>query len=145
MAKPKPFRWYKIVGHPIDGHSADFIYFVESAMPSNVIKYYGKRRKCDTESGTMVVQFPIHEKDVQLMQASWTPEQIGEPVTGNVETFVKVLPATRYICECGKEHVSEFPYPSMWCSCGKKALPLDKVLIHKAVQEQQSRPPMPYQ
>ncbi|GEO25524.1 hypothetical protein AAC03nite_13090 [Alicyclobacillus acidoterrestris] len=64
IGKHQSLKWFRIVGHPYDGSSADFIYFVESTSPRSVIKYHGKRRKLDTGDGTITVQFPSNEKDV---------------------------------------------------------------------------------
>ena len=143
MGKQQLFKWYRIVGHPQDGRNTDFVYYVESASPRNVIKYYGKWRKCETENGRIIVQFPFHENGVQLMPPTWTPEQ-AEPIDSSVTTVLKVIPATRYVCECGKEHASEFPYPSMWCSCGRKAYPVGKMPYQKGFQQKHGNHPLEY-
>lgn len=142
MARQQHFKWYRIVGHPQDGRSIDFIYYVESLSPHNVIKYYGKRRKCEAENGRITVEFPFHENAVQLMSPPWKPE-LAESIDDNVATVVKVIPATRYVCECGKQHASEAPYSSMWCSCGRKAYPVSKIALREAGQQRED-PPLEY-
>ncbi|QSO45494.1 hypothetical protein [Alicyclobacillus mengziensis] len=139
MSKQQPFRWYRIVGRSQDGRSLDFVYYVESSSPHNVIKYYGKRRKCETENGRITVQFPSHENAVQVMPSTWVPE-LAEPIDSSVTMVLKVIPATHYVCECGKEHASEFPYPSMWCRCGRKAYPVGKMPSQERFQQHQNHP-----
>lgn len=126
--EPRALKWYKIVGYPTSNHIIDvntpFIRFIESASPHNVLKYHGGKRRCEIATGKVAtIQFPTQGKDVQLL-SHWNPEQVSDRVDINPYAIVKVIPVTKYRCECGQERVSEHPYPSMWCSCGKKAFPI---------------------
>lgn len=133
--KSKPMQWYRLRGYSVgqDGQTVDtlFISIVEAQSKHNVLKYYGGRRKCKTPDGTQdFVNFPRHEHEIERMPLDYKPTQ--ELLTGphyvSKNLVVQVKPATRYLCSCGKQHISEYPYPSMWCSCGQKAYPVPYVV-----------------
>lgn len=129
--KMKPLQWYRLRGYSVqaDGQTVDcaFVFIVESQSKHNVLKYYGGRRKFKTPDGKQtMVYFPRHEHEIELMKGDYqpTPESLLGPQYISKNLVTRVIPATRYLCSCGKEHISEYPYPSMWCSCGKKAFPV---------------------
>lgn len=114
-------RWYKMVGFCAEQKETPVVAFVEASSRKKVVKYHGGRRKHTSPQGDVLVDFPTAEKDIQILSKKWTPSQTAELVPAAI---VEVIPVTHYRCECGKEHLSEFPYPSMWCTCGGKAWPV---------------------
>lgn len=128
--KLKTLQWYRLRGYSLqtDGQTVDcvFVFIVESQSKHNVIKYHGGRRKCPTPDGKQaIVYFPRHEHEIERMPREYhvTPESLSGPQYVSKNLVIRVIPATRYLCSCGQEHISEYPYPAMWCSCGNKAFP----------------------
>jgi hypothetical protein len=102
-----------------------FLYLVEAASKHNVIKLYGGRQVyvADGHPTKTQVFFPTKEQDIEVMPEPWTPTATDGAVN-MPGVVVKVVPATRYECaHCGVVRHSEYPYPSMWCSCSHKAYP----------------------
>jgi hypothetical protein len=132
MKKSKAFKSFRIVGHP-DNDAANtnltFVYFVEALNPQHVVKYYGGKRKYEDEKNglRLLVQFPGRHQDVMMMPMSWDPNGMMNEPSDEQNTITKIIPATRYQCDCGEVRLSDFPYPSMWCSCGHKAFPLQEI------------------
>ncbi|QSO45817.1 hypothetical protein [Alicyclobacillus mengziensis] len=120
-------KWYKISGYAVDNRSIAIVAFVEATSRRKVLKYHGGRRRHHGPDGHVVVQFPTNKNDIQLLGKHWSPDRITEL---NHEAIIEIVPVTRYVCECGLEHVSEFPYRSVWCSCGKKAFPSSTTSLH---------------
>lgn len=136
--KHKTFKWFMIVGYPTKAEDGQekipFICCIQSESPRNVLKYHGGKQRCEDMAGNMVtVQFPTKERHVQLLP-NWQPENAFEPEANQIGV-VRVIPVTKYRCECGEERFSEYPYRSMWCSCGQKAYP---------IQDEWNRPIPPF-
>jgi hypothetical protein len=137
MDKSKSFKWFRIVGHPADekvNPGFTFVYYVEALKPQHVVKYYGGKRKYDDAKNglQLLVQFSGRFQDVLPMPATWNPWEQSRELQegqGTIKTITKIIPATRYQCDCGEVRLSEFPYPSMWCSCGHKAFPLEDTFM----------------
>jgi len=143
MKDTKQYHWYRMIGHTTDptlaGANSQFVYFVEAASPHTVLKYYGGKRKWqDGEGGTHIIQFPTREKDVMAMPKSGIPTEF--PMAEATESISRIIPATRYHCACGKVHISEYPFKSMWCTCGKKAFPAS--LADTASQDDKHEQPL---
>lgn len=113
-------QWFKITGQSVGEKQIPVVAFVEATSREKVLKYHGGRRKEVFPNGKLVVQFPTRPEQVQVLGKTLVPDRLQT----DPEAIVAVIPVTRYQCECGKVHVSEYPYPSMWCSCGKKAFPV---------------------
>ncbi|KPV44007.1 hypothetical protein [Alicyclobacillus ferrooxydans] len=143
--KTRVLKWYQIVGYAVDDSNMEnpFTYLVESESPHNVLKLHGGRRRCETADGkSVLVQFPTREKDVKWMP-NWTPTDVylvglsGAPGTAGASGstgVTKVIPVTKYLCTCGREHFSEHPYRSVWCKCGQKAFPVPQPWEAQAAQ-----------
>ncbi|KPV43491.1 hypothetical protein AN477_11760 [Alicyclobacillus ferrooxydans] len=115
-------RWYKITGQCLDQRSVPVIAFVEATSLGKVLRYHGGRRRHITgPNGDIEVQFAKDKQAVQLLGKRLKPERIQPD---DPSSIIQVIPATRYRCSCGKELVSDYSYPSMWCSCGLKAYPV---------------------
>lgn len=112
--KSKTLKWYKIIGHPVQTEplgNMEYIYFVESESPHNVLKNHGGMRKCETKDGVRIlVQFPTREKNVQLIP---TRNLDPLPVSIMSNEVIKIIPVARYECTCGEERYSEHPYVFM--------------------------------
>lgn len=118
MKSHKHYHWYRLVGRTPQN---EFCYYVEAESPHTVIKLHGGKRKILDTKGTLVMaEFPTREKDVSVMPAHFLPTEV---TAEHINPVTRIFPATRYTCTCGKIHVSEYPYKSMWCTCGQKAFP----------------------
>ena len=120
--KPKTYKWFMIKGYvdPRKDSDRPFVRFVESESARNVIKYHGGMRGQTKQDGErVVIQFPNRESEVQRLW-NWDPDRAIDMAGASED--VTIVPATRYKCECGREHTSEYPYPSVWCQCGRKAV-----------------------
>lgn len=130
MKKDVPsLLWYRIMGHPLSPapfHTLEC--FVEATAASRVAKLYGGKRHYKNDQGDYFLSFPDQSADVRCMSATWTPSEAN--LTPRDDVLVEIIPATRYLCDCGKIHVSDYPYPSMWCQCGQKALPRNRLQPH---------------
>lgn len=113
-------QWYQITGHSVDDMERSVVAFVQATSRRKVLRYHGGRRKELFPGGTVIVEFPTEQGAVQLLGKRLKPERLQAAS----DSIVEVIPVTRYRCECGEERVSEYPYPSMWCGCGKMVLPL---------------------
>lgn len=112
----RKLQWYQITGYMAE-EGRPVVAFVQATSRKKVLRYHGgKRRQRSTET-SRVIWFPTDQKEVQLLGRRLKPERLRT----ETDAIIQVIPVTRYFCECGKVHVSEYPYPSLWCSCGKKA------------------------
>ena len=91
----------------------EIVAYVEATSKNTVLRYHGGKQQA--YMGT-IVEFPTKKCDVLVVGRKLQDSQIDE----GQDAIVEVIPVSRYHCDCGKEHVSERPYPSVWCSCGKK-------------------------
>lgn len=107
-------QWFKMTGHFLNGMECEVIAYVEATSKNKVLRYHGGKQEVYT--GT-IVEFPTERCEVQVVGRQLQDNQIDEEQDAIVEV---IIPASRYHCDCGKEYVSEHPYPSVWCSCGKK-------------------------
>ncbi|RIV17213.1 hypothetical protein D2Q93_15710 [Alicyclobacillaceae bacterium I2511] len=116
-------RWYLLSGlaqaigkFPVVEFAIQFV--VESSSVKEVLKNYGGTRTYRFPDGQHLrIQFPDHAAGITATAGDWfTAQSDTLPAT-------YVLPVTRYVCSCGQVHESEYPYPSMWCTCGQKAYP----------------------
>lgn len=114
-------QWYKITGHVANDAKHHVIAYVEATSKLQVLRYHGGTRK-QTQTG-IIIQFPINKNEVELLGKRLEPENIE----ATKDTLVEVVPVHRYSCPCGQTHVSEHPYPYVWCSCGRKVLPENKL------------------
>lgn len=113
-------QWWKITGHSVDDKALPVVAFVEATSRKKVLRYHGGQRKQTLANGNVMVLFTTDQTEVELLGKKLKPERLK----AESDAIIAVMPATRYLCECGREHVSEHPYPSVWCSCGKKARPV---------------------
>jgi hypothetical protein len=116
-------RWWEIIGNSDSG--TKFIHMVEATSRRKVIRHFGGVRQCKDLDGTIVpVTFPGRQGQVQVRSKKWSPGTLTHLFVPDANTIVQVIRAPRYQCECGEIHISEGKYPSVWCSCGKKAFPI---------------------
>ena len=104
-----------------------FICIVQSTSPRHVLKQYGGIKKHIDAGKVIHLQFPTQQKEIHVFPKQWEPQDdanFAETPLG----FIKIIPVTRYLCECGEERLSEHRYPSVWCTCEKKMFPVDKEL-----------------
>ncbi|WP_072875170.1 hypothetical protein [Alicyclobacillus tolerans] len=119
----KRLRWWDISGQSESGTT--FIYIVEATSRKKVIRRFGGTKQCKDFDGTTVsVTFPRDQGQIRVHANDWFPGTLTHLYVPDTRTIVEVIRAPRYICECGQVHISDMPYPSMWCSCGKKAYPI---------------------
>lgn len=127
--KEKKFQWFQITGystlHAEGEANLQFRYFIEAESPHEIVKWYGGRHKCVSNEGQMVIaNFPSKESAIVRMPTTWRPAEVSpQQYKADNAVIERIIPATRYHCQCGKIHISTRPYPSMWCSCGRKAFP----------------------
>jgi len=111
-------KWYQITGRFVDDATQHVVAYVEATSPTKVLRYHGGRR---TQRDTgIVIEFPTEKRDVKVLGKKFSTDK----TSNDPGATLQVIPVTRYRCECGKVHLSEYPYSSMWCQCGKKALPV---------------------
>jgi hypothetical protein len=111
-------QWYQICGTRVD-NNLPVVALVEATSRQAVLKYFGGRRQQSRLGERFLIQFPADTKDVQPL-GKYLKAECVYTASGVV---IEVIPATRYQCSCGKEHISEHPYPGVWCSCGQRVLP----------------------
>lgn len=119
-------RWWDISGQSESGTS--FVYIVEATSRRKVIRRFGGTKQCKAFDGTTVsVTFPSDQGQIRIHVNDWSPGTLTHLYVPESKTIVQVIRAPRYACECGEILISEDRYPSMWCSCGKKAYLLEDV------------------
>lgn len=119
-------QWYQICGTRIDNH-LPVITFVEATSRQAVLKYHGGCQKQSAFGNLFFVQFPTDKQNVRAL-GKYLNIDIERLYAAEPDVIIKVIPITRYRCSCGKEHISEHPYPGVWCSCGQRALPVESTL-----------------
>lgn len=119
----KRLRWWEIIGRSDSGTT--FIHLVEATSRRKVIRHFGGVKQCKDLDGAIVpVTFPQGQGQVQVRSQKWSPGTLTHLYMPDTTTIVQVIRAPRYLCECGNILISEGQYPSMWCSCSKKAYPI---------------------
>lgn len=118
-------RWWEIIGHSESGTT--FVHMVEATSRRKVIRHFGGLKHCKDFDGTTVsVTFPGDPGQIQVRSKKWSPGTLTHLFVPDAKTIVQVIRAPRYACECGQIHISEGKYPSLWCSCGKRAYPIQE-------------------
>ncbi|MCF8564571.1 hypothetical protein LLE49_07410 [Alicyclobacillus tolerans] len=122
----KRLRWWDISGQSESGTT--FIHIVEATSRKKVIRRIKRIKQCKDFDGNIVpVTFPHDQGQIRIHSNKWSPGTLTHLYIPDTKTIVQVIRAQRYQCECGQIHISDIPFPSMWCSCGKKAYPIQEV------------------
>jgi hypothetical protein len=124
-------HWYRMVGQEhqdtTDQRPAcEIITYVEATTPKQALREYGGlHRVVSIEGKLLVIDYPTSPAKLELLPKQWHPPTLL-PFHRSLDenTLERYLPATRYLCTCGKMHISIHPYASVWCSCGNKAFPV---------------------
>ncbi|MCF8563818.1 hypothetical protein LLE49_03570 [Alicyclobacillus tolerans] len=125
-------RWWEITGYSyLDKEhqhtDSTFIFFVEALSRNKAAQKMKGVQHCeDHHHRRVAVYFPEGKGKIRVHARNWSPKSMDVTRIENESTVVRIIPAVRYVCECGEVRVSERRYPSMWCSCGKKAYPAEK-------------------
>ncbi|QSO50149.1 hypothetical protein JZ785_14340 [Alicyclobacillus curvatus] len=134
MSKQR-LRWWDISGQFESGTT--FVYIVEATSRKKVIRRFGGTRECkDFDGITVTVTFPREPGQLRVHANNWSPGTLTHLYLPDEKTIVQVIRAPRYECECGQIHISEGTYPSVWCSCGKKAYPVVEIPQKKLPETQ---------
>ncbi|SDW65254.1 hypothetical protein SAMN04489725_11063 [Alicyclobacillus hesperidum] len=116
-------RWWDISGQ--SESDTIFVHIVEATSRKKVIRRFGGTKQCKDFDGTTVsVTFPRDQGQIRVHANDWFPGTLTHLYVPDTRTIVELIRAPRYKCECGEVHISEGKYPSVWCSCGKKAYPV---------------------
>lgn len=120
-------RWWEISAQSVSGTT--FIYIIEATSRRKVSRRIKGIKHCkDFDGITTSVTFPLDQGQIRVRSKKWSPGILTHLFIPETRTIVQVIRAPRYECECGRVHISDLPYPSMWCSCGKKAYPIQEML-----------------
>ncbi|QSO48522.1 hypothetical protein [Alicyclobacillus mengziensis] len=132
-------RWWEIIGRSDSGTT--FVHMIEATSRRKVIRHFGGVRQCKDFDGTIVpVTFSRHQGEIQVRSKKWSPGTLTHLFVPDAKTIVQVIRAPRYKCECGEIHISEDKYPSIWCTCGKRAYPVVDVSQQKQQDIQLQEP-----
>lgn len=118
----KRLRWWEISAQSESG--TRFIHIVEATSRRKVIRRIKGIKQCRAFDGSIIpVTFTHDQGQIRVRANKWSPGTLTHLYVPDTRTIFQVIRAPRYQCDCGQVHISELPYPSMWCSCGKKAYP----------------------
>lgn len=118
----KRLRWWDIQGQSESGTT--FIHIVEATSRRKVLRRIRGIKQCKDFDGSLVpVTFSLDQGQIRVHSNNWSPGTLTHLFVPESRTIVQIIRARRYVCECGQTHISDLPYPSMWCSCGKKVYP----------------------
>ncbi len=124
----KRLRWWDISGESESGTT--FIYVIEATSRRKVVRRIKGIKQCKDFDGSIVpVTFPHEEGQIRVHANNWSPGTLTHLFIPDTRTIVQVIRALRYQCQCGQVHISDLPYPSMWCSCGKKVYPIQETTL----------------
>lgn len=128
----KILHWYRMIGQerPVDSSqekNRSIITYVEASSPKRVIREYGGLHRILSYAGEMiVVDYPQHPNHLEILEKNWHPPTLKSMIRQvDPMTLERYIPAIRYLCTCGRMHISEHPYPSVWCTCGQRAYPVE--------------------